>query len=120
MANLYVRNWEEFPVVEVQPNNFRRSVVTENLGINYICVKHPMKIPNHVHELEEQTMLIQKGSIMIHMEGEEDTVARVGDIVRIPQGVKHWLESTGEECEFIEIFSPRRVQNLIGYIGRIF
>ncbi|MBR5344166.1 MAG: cupin domain-containing protein [Oscillospiraceae bacterium] len=120
MANLYVRNWEEFPVVEVQPNNFRRSVVGENMGINYISVKHPMRIPNHVHVEEEQVMLIQKGRINIHMDGQDDTIAKVGDIVVIPKGMAHWLESDGCDCEFIEIFSPRRVQNLIGFIGRIF
>ena len=54
------------------------------------------------------------------MDGQDDTIAKVGDIVVIPKGLFHWLESDGCDCEFIEIFSPRRVQNLIGYIGRIF
>lgn len=120
MANLYVRNWTEFPVMEVAPNNFRRSIVGELTGVNLISVKHPMKIPNHVHENEEQVMLIQSGRILVRMEGQEDTVAQAGDIVMIPRGVRHDLESCGCECQFLEIFSPRRVQNLIGYIGRIF
>ena len=120
MSNLYIRNWDDFPTVEVAPNNFRKSICGLEAGVNFITVKHPMKIPLHVHEDAEQIMLILDGKLRVHIEDQESTEVRKGDIIVIPQNVPHWLESVGCEAQFYEVFAPRRVQNLIGFIGKIF
>lgn len=120
MANLFIRNWDDYPEVEVLPNNFRKSICGQEAGVNNITAKHPCKTPNHVHEDAEQIMLVLEGTFMTYIQDQEPTVTRAGDIIVIPRGVYHWFETTGEDIKFMEVFAPRRVQNLIGYIGKIF
>jgi len=38
----------------------------------------------------------------------------------IPAGVPHCFRSVAGEAVFLETFSPGRIQNLVGFLGKIF
>ena len=45
---------------------------------------------------------------------------RAGDVAIIPVGVSHTGESMGEPASFYEVFSPPRMQYLVGFVGKPF
>jgi mannose-6-phosphate isomerase-like protein (cupin superfamily) len=115
----YTVNWDDLPEVEILPNNFRKSAAGLKTGVNRIRIVHPMQTPRHQHDDAEQTVLMLSGRMVIHI---EDTSHEVGpgDICIVPTGTPHSFESIEGEVELIEIFAPMRVQNLVGFVGRVF
>lgn len=117
----FVTNWNDLPEVEVLPNNFRKSAAGLKTGVNYLRFRHPMQTPLHHHDDAEQTVLMLKGRMIIQL-GDERHEVGPGDICVVPIGIQHMFETIeGEdEVELYEIFAPMRVQNLVGFLGRIF
>jgi len=116
---LYVKRWDELPEVEVLPNNFRVSMAGLKVGINRIRWEHPTGAPQHHHDDAEQVIIVLEGRMRWTIDGEE-TILKPGDVAVIPVGVSHSGESLGEPASFYEVFAPLRVQNLIGFVGKIF
>lgn len=115
----YVVNWADLPEVEILPNNFRKSAAGLKTGVNRIRIVHPSATPCHQHDDSEQTVLMQRGRMYIHIEAERLEVGP-GDICIIPVGTPHSFETIEGEVELVEIFTPMRVQNLVGFVGRVF
>ena len=117
----YVAKWADLPEVEVLPNNFRKSIAGLKSGVNYLRFKHPMQTPLHHHDDAEQTVLMLKGRMIIQLGDERHEVGE-GDVCVVPLGVEHKFETLEDhpDVELFEIFAPMRVQNLVGFLGRIF
>ena len=115
----YVSNWNDLPEVEILPNNFRRSAAGLKSGVNRIRIVHPSATPTHQHDDSEQTVLMLRGRMLIHINDQTCEVGP-GDICVLPIGTPHSFETIEDEVELIEVFAPMRVQNLIGFIGNVF
>lgn len=115
----YVVNWADLPEVQVLENNFRRSAAGLQAGVNKLRIVHPMATPRHKHDDAEQMVLMLKGRMLIHIADEHHEV-KAGDICIVPIGIEHSFESIEGDVELFEIFAPMRVQNLIGFVGKIF
>jgi mannose-6-phosphate isomerase-like protein (cupin superfamily) len=115
----YVVNWDDLPEVEVLPNNFRKSAAGLKSGVNRIRLVHPSGTPTHQHDDSEQTVLMLSGRMYIHIEDERFEVGP-GDICVVPIGTRHSFESISGEVVLMEVFSPMRVQNLVGFVGKVF
>ncbi|TWG97313.1 Cupin domain-containing protein [Mesorhizobium sp. J18] len=115
----YVVNWNDLPEVEILPNNFRKSAAGLQCGVNRIRIVHPSATPRHQHEDSEQTVLMLKGRMYIHIDNQRHEVSP-GDICVLPIGTPHSFETIEGEVELIEIFAPMRIQNLIGFVGKVF
>jgi quercetin dioxygenase-like cupin family protein len=116
---MYVKNWSEIPEVEVLPNNYRKSIAGLKSGLNLIRWEHPASSPLHKHADSEQMIIMIEGEITMNIEDRE-YLMRKGDIAVIPIDTLHSGQTTGQNAIFYEIFSPLRVQNLIGFIGKVF
>lgn len=115
----YVVNWNDLPEVEILPNNFRKSAAGLKCGVNRIRIVHPSATPRHQHDDSEQTVLMLRGRMYIHIDDERHEVGP-GDICVLPIGTPHSFETIEGEVELMEIFAPMRVQNLVGFVGRVF
>jgi len=115
----YVLNWNDLPEVEVLPNNFRKSVAGLQAGVNKLRIEHPCATPRHKHNDAEQTMLIVSGRMTVEI-GDESVELKAGDVCVVPMGIEHRFVTIEGVVELFEIFAPMRVQNLIGFLGRIF
>lgn len=113
---MYAVNWDELPSVEGLKNNFRTAVVGEEMGVNRIRWVHPTVLPPHVHDDAEQAIVMVEGEIEFTIGGDKLSL-RGGDVAMVPRGVEHSGRSIAGEAVFIEIFAPRRVENLLGFLG---
>jgi quercetin dioxygenase-like cupin family protein len=112
-------SWRDLPEVEVLPNNFRRSVAGLKLGINQIRLVHPSGTPVHRHDAEEQAVMMISGEIDVTI-GAETMRVKAGDVCVIPSGTDHRFTTIAGEAVLLEVFGPMRVQNLVGFLGKIF
>jgi quercetin dioxygenase-like cupin family protein len=116
---VYVAAWEDLPEVEVLPGNFRRSTAGLKGSVNRIRLVHPSATPLHQHDAEEQMVMMLDGEMNVTI-GDEVTRLRGGMVCCIPAGTPHRFESIAGEALFLETFSPGRVQNLVGFLGKVF
>lgn len=112
----YATSWDAQPEVEGLPNNFRVAVAGAQMGLNRIRWVHPTVLPEHQHDDHEQANVIVQGSIELTI-GAETMILREGDVAIVPKGTPHSGRSIEGEAVFIEVFSPLRVENLIGALG---
>ena len=115
----YVKRWEDLPEVEAFPGNFRVAMAGLKVGINCIRWEHPTSVPKHHHDDTEQVIIVIEGKMRWTIDDEE-VILRPGDVVVIPVGVSHTGVSMGEPASFYEVFAPLRIQNLVGFVGKIF
>lgn len=55
------------------------------------------KVTEHVHNYSEECFFVVKGMGILHL-GNGCTISfEVGSAVRVPQGIRHWVENTGTE-----------------------
>jgi mannose-6-phosphate isomerase-like protein (cupin superfamily) len=115
----YVAKWSDLPEVEILKGNFRRSASGLKGSVNKIRLSHPSETPVHHHAEEEQTVLMLSGEMDVVID--KDTI-RLGpdQVCVIPAGVPHCFRSIAGEAVFLETFSPGRIQNLIGFLGKVF
>ena len=115
----YAVKWDDLPEWEVLPNNFRKSVAGLKAGVNRIHWVHPTGAPPHQHDDAEQVIIMIEGRAKFVIDGEEN-ILEAGHVCLIPAGTPHSGESVGEDAWFYEVFAPMRVQNLIGFLGKVF
>ena len=117
--------WEEFPQKTVsyltgRPNSEGikiRILSTERMMLTEIIVKGGGTIPRHYHEAE-QIIILQKGEARVTTGNDrEPRLLRAGDIWVVPSNTMHGLEYIGD-VEALEIVSPPRMDNFIGYTIR--
>ena len=115
MADRFTASFADIPETEGFPNNFRRAVVGAEMGVNQIRCVHPTQVPGHAHPDAEQAVIVTSGEIEMVIDGETHRL-RAGELAIVPRDVQHTLRSV-TDATFIEVFAPRRVQNLAGFLG---
>ena len=116
---MYVRSWDAFPEVEILPNNHRTSIAGLNVGVNRIWWVHPTATPRHSHDDAEQVILMLSGRIEMTIDDQKFEMQE-GDVAVIPENTPHTGRTLGDDAVFYEVFAPLRVQNLVGFIGKVF
>jgi quercetin dioxygenase-like cupin family protein len=77
----------------------------------FSLVEHPLPpralgAPLHTHKHEDEYSYVLEGRIGLQL-GDEELVARVGDLVFKPRGVRHAFWNAGDEpARLLEIISP--------------
>ncbi len=120
----YYHRWEEFPEREVSylqgmPESSRlliRIMSGEKIMLTKINAKKGARVPNHHHEAE-QIFLLYKGKMQVTSANEEPRELSAGDIWVLPSNTSHSVEYI-EDTDALEIVSPIRLDNFIGYTVR--
>ena len=115
----YTAKWSEQSEVEILKGNFRRSVSGLKGSVNKIRLVHPSETPVHHHAEEEQTVLMLSGEMDV-MRQRDLPALGADQVCVIPAGVPHCFRSIAGEAVFLEAFSPGRIQNLVGFLGKMF
>lgn len=112
-------DWEKLPAVEnLRPGFARRAIAGANISAVRVIADETTTFDGRLHHHEHEQLLVMISGEMHLKVGDEDIVARPGDMVFFPPGVNHGATGVGPEgAEYYEIFSPSRVDQLPGWIG---
>jgi quercetin dioxygenase-like cupin family protein len=100
-----LHRWDEIALEKVTEMLSRKLVTGEREMLAQIYLKRGCLVPNHSHESEQITYVLQ-GALKFLIGGEEITV-REGEVLHIPQWVEHQAEALEDTFE-LDIFSPIR------------
>jgi quercetin dioxygenase-like cupin family protein len=92
----------------------RRFVAGEQAMVAQICFKAGDMAPRHSHPNEQITYLVS-GALRFQLgeHGEQELVARAGEVLVIPSGLPHAAEAL-EDTEVVDVFAPPREDWLTG------
>jgi quercetin dioxygenase-like cupin family protein len=100
-----LHRWDEIALEKVTEMLSRKIVTGEREMIAQIYLKRGCIVPNHSHESEQMTYILQ-GALKFLIAGEEITV-REGEVLHIPSWVEHQAEALDDTFE-LDVFSPIR------------
>jgi mannose-6-phosphate isomerase-like protein (cupin superfamily) len=112
-------SWDEFPsVMNLRPGTIRRTVSGINLSIAQVRVEPGTQFDGTLHAHEhEQMLLMIAGRLQLQVEDQISWI-EPGQVAYFPPGSFHAAIAVGPEgAEYFEIFSPPRLDQLIGFIG---
>ncbi len=100
-----LHRWDEIALEKVTEMLSRKVVTGEREMLVQSYVKRGCLVPNHSHESEQMTYVLQ-GALKFVVGGEEITV-REGEVLHIPAGTAHQAEALEDTFE-LDVFSPLR------------
>lgn len=97
----------------IKPGLKRRLLHLENLMTVVIDFENPMEVPDppHAHP-HEQITYVAEGELWFFI-GEEKFRLQKGDLIRIPSGIPHTVQTLTPNVRLIDSFSPIRQDFLI-------
>jgi len=117
----YYYQWEDFPLREISYLKGRpeaskllvRIMSSARMMVTQINAKKGAFVPLHHHEAE-QIILVLKGQIRGTTGKEAPQMIGPGGIWVVPSNMPHRVEYV-EDTEAIEVVSPPRMDNFVGY-----
>lgn len=115
----YFHKWSEFPEVEgLRSGASRRTISGQKITVVKAEIQPGTRFDGKLHcHPSEQIVVMLEGRLKLKV-GEEERWIEPGDVVCIPEGLYHGATGVGESgAKYFEIFSPIRIDYLIGYVG---
>ena len=117
----YYHQWEDFPEREIsylkgRPESSKllaRIMSSERMMVTHINAKKGAFVPLHHHEAE-QILLVLKGRMKAITGKDSSQILGPGAIWVVPANCPHSVEYV-ESMEGIEVVSPPRLDNFVGY-----
>ena len=100
-----LHRWDEIALEKVTEMLSRKIITGEREMLTQIYLKRGCLVPNHSHESEQMTYVLQ-GALKFLIGGEEITV-REGEVLHIPSWIEHQAEALEDTLE-MDVFSPIR------------
>ena len=94
------------PVEQLDAGIQRQMIVGENVMICRLRFAPNIVTPAHDHPHEQMT-LVEKGRVLFTV-GDEQRIAKAGDVLHFPSGTWHGATMLDEEVILVDIFSPIR------------
>ena len=105
MQPYHLFRWDEIALEKITEMVSRKVVSGERETMSQIYLKRGAVVPQHVHQSEQMTYVLQ-GSLKLLVSGEEVTV-REGEVLHISPGVPHQVEAL-DDTFVLGLFSPAR------------
>jgi quercetin dioxygenase-like cupin family protein len=99
-------DWSRIPVEQLDQGIQRQMVVGENVMICRLRIAPHVVTPEHDHPHEQMT-LVEQGRVLFTI-GNEQRIAKAGDVLHFPSGTWHGATMLDEEVILVDIFSPIR------------
>jgi quercetin dioxygenase-like cupin family protein len=99
-------DWSKIPVERLEEGIERQMIIGEKLMICRLRFAPRIVTPAHDHPHEQMTF-VERGRVLFTI-GEEERIARAGDVLYFPSGSWHGATMLDEEVVLIDIFSPVR------------
>jgi quercetin dioxygenase-like cupin family protein len=117
--DLVARPWNDVPLAPgLRPGATRQAVAGERLSVVRACIERDAHFDGTLHAHEHEQMLLMLSGELYLQIGEERAWLTPGHYAYFESGVFHGAVGVGTDgAEYFEIFSPPRLDQLIGYIG---
>lgn len=100
--------WEDMPKERVTDSLDRRLITGERMMLAHVYVKKGCVVPQHSHENEQFTYILEGAlHFWIGEDGSEEVTVRAGEVLVIPSNVLHKAEALEDTLD-VDIFSPPR------------
>lgn len=99
-------DWTRVPVQQLEEGIERQMVIGERLMMCRLRIAPHIVTPAHDHPHEQMT-IVERGSVMFTI-GENQQLAKAGDVLHFPSGTWHGATMLDEEVILVDIFSPIR------------
>ena len=99
-------NWTKVPVKQLEAGIERQMIVGEKVMICRLRFAPNVVTPAHDHPHEQMT-LVERGRVLFTI-GDEQRIAKAGDVLHFPSGTWHGATMLDEEVILVDIFSPIR------------
>jgi quercetin dioxygenase-like cupin family protein len=99
-------DWSNIPIKKIAEGIERQLVVGENMMICRLRFAPNVVTPEHEHSNEQMT-LVERGRVIFTI-GNQQRIAKAGDILHFPSGIWHGAAMLDEEVVLVDIFSPIR------------
>jgi quercetin dioxygenase-like cupin family protein len=112
MANRY--RWDELPREELKPLLGRRFVTGEHVMLAQIYLDRGCVVPQHRHENEQITWVIE-GRLRFKLGEDGDEIVELGpgDVLHIPANLPHEAEALEDTLD-VDAFAPPRTDWIDG------
>ena len=99
--------WEDMPKEKVSDMLDRRLITGERMMLTHVYLKKGCIVPQHAHENEQLTYILN-GALKFWI-GEEmrEVVVRAGEVLVIPSNVLHKAEALEDTLD-VDVFDPPR------------
>ena len=107
-------NWDAMPKEAVTPLIDRRLVTGERSMLAHIHLRKGSVVPQHSHDNEQFTYVLE-GALQFFLgeEGEDEVIVRAGEVLHIPSGLPHKAVAL-EDTVDLDVFTPLRQDWLDG------
>jgi len=99
-------NWENVPRERIADGIERQMIVGDQLMICRLRFDPFVDTPAHDHP-HEQFTIVERGRVRFII-GEEERIAKAGDVLHFPSGCWHGATMLDEEVVLVDIFTPLR------------
>src|SRR5437870_6954429 len=108
MSSVTWYRWTDMPRETVSPMLDRRLITCERMMIAQVSLKKGCIVPQHSHENEQITYILE-GGLRFWIGADESKVVDVmaGEVLHIPSHVQHKAEALEDTLD-VDIFSPPR------------
>ncbi len=100
--------WDDLPREELSPTIGRRLVTGERLMVAHVYLAQGGIVPQHSHENEQITYILEGAlHFWIGEDESQEVVVRAGEVLTIPSNVWHKAEALEDTLD-IDVFNPPR------------
>jgi quercetin dioxygenase-like cupin family protein len=99
-------DWSSVPIERLEDGIERQMIVGYKMMVCRLRFAPHIVTPAHDHP-HEQITFVERGRVLFTI-GEQERVARAGDVLRFPPNTWHGATMLDEEVVLIDIFSPVR------------
>ena len=99
-------DWASIPVEQLEEGIERQMIVGEKVMICRLRIAPNIVTPAHDHPHEQMT-IVEQGRALFTI-GDEQRIAKAGDVLHFPSGTWHGATMLDEEVILVDIFSPIR------------
>ncbi len=106
-----LHKWNEIALEQLNPSFGRQALHTERMTIAYLHLKQGGVVPEHHHENEQVSMVLE-GKLKF-LAGGEEYIIGAGEVMQIPSNLPHRVEVLEDSLVF-DLFAPVRADWLSG------
>jgi len=105
--------WDNLPLERLKGSISRRLVTGERMMIAHVYLKKGDEVPQHSHENEQLTYILEGALHFWIGDGPQQIIVRAGEILVIPSNVAHRALALEDTLD-LDVFCPPRQDWLAG------